>query len=1060
MSDKQRTSFSDREKEVLAMWEQKDIFNKSLKKDAPKGNFVFFEGPPTANGMPGIHHAESRAFKDCIPRFRTMQGYQVDRKGGWDTHGLPVELEVEKRLGFTGKADIEEYGIAKFNEECKKSVWKYLDQWQEFTKRLGFWVDLEKAYVTYYPEYVESLWWVIKQVWDKELLYQDYRVTPHCPRCETSLSSHELSQGYQEVEDPAVYVKFKVTKAIDGSVPENEYLVAWTTTPWTLPANVALAVGEQIVYVKVKKGEEFLWLAQSRVEEATQGDYEIVEERAGSELVGMEYEPLYPFIKDAISNPPLTPPLKGGGTHDNSSQKEAISHVPSSSQGGVGEGSETSPLSKGGLEGGSDKLRAWYVVPADFVSTEDGSGIVHTAVMYGADDFELGTKLGLPKYHLVGLNGHFTDQAGFLSGKFVKGADPLVIKDLIERGLMLLEGKVKHSYPFCWRCKSPVIYYAKDSWYIRMSSLRDQLLAENEKINWEPSHIKDGRFGEWLREVKDWAFSRERYWGTPLPIWVCEECGEKTCVGSFEELKEKTTSSNSFDSSDPSDSSNSFDPHRPYVDEIEIKCDKCNGVSKRVPDVCDVWFDSGCMPYAQWHYPFENKGRIDENVSYPADYISEAIDQTRGWFYTLLAVSTLLGKEQPYKNVVCLGHVLDVKGKKMSKSVGNIVEPLEMMDKYGADAVRWYMYALNQPGESKKFDEKLLAEMVRKNFTILMNVLSFYQMYAVGAAPGGRPVGSEHNSNGQPPGVVPTHILDVWIMSRLNQLIKENTEYLENYKITEPVRNISNFINDLSTWYLRRSRDRFKGGSTSPSPFSKGELGGGSDKQAALMTLQTVLLELSKLMAPFTPFLAEDLYSQVKGSEESVHLDSWPVASAIGGHASGGDQNVLDQMAQTRSIVSKALEARVEAGKNVRQVLAGMKVTLPSGELGAEYVEVLKDEVNVKEVSIEKGEYAVELDIALTPELVREGTVREIIRRINSMRKKAGLSIEDRIELYIQSSEEEVQKAIAEHSETLLNGTLSEKLQTQKAPDNVEAFRVNEFEMELGFISRTHTLSS
>src|SRR3989339_1007350 len=786
MSD--RPNFPQIEEELLKNWEAEKIFEQTLAKDAPKGRFVFFEGPPTANGRPGIHHVEARAFKDCIPRFRTMQGYLVERKAGWDTHGLPVELEVEKQLGFTGKKDIEALGIAEFNKHCKESVWKYLADWQQITRRIGFWLDLEHPYVTYEPAYVESLWWVIKQIWDKGLLYQDYRVTPHCPRCGTSLSSHELAQGYKDVEDPAVFVKFRVTRRADGTMPnpeEPEFLVAWTTTPWTLPANVALAVGEKIRYGKVRYENEFLWIAKDRMTAVGLGAAEIVEEKLGEELVGTEYEPLYPFLNNVILS---EVPLVFGGTGRSEESLSDSEEDPSVVQ-----------RNRLPQDDNKKKTQAWSVVPADFVSTTDGSGIVHTAVMYGADDFDLGTKLGLPKHHLVGLDGKFLSEAGPFAGMFVKDADPKVMEDLETRRLLLKKETITHTYPFCWRCKSPIIYYAKDSWYIRMSGLRDELLKANESIHWEPDYIKDGRFGEWLREVKDWAFSRERYWGTPLPIWICEACGEKSCVGSFKELRERATHG----------VEESFDPHRPFVDEVSLKCDKCSGSMRRVSEVCDVWFDSGAMPFAQWHYPFENKERIEgdsplpeggsrgvgEAPSFPADYISEAIDQTRGWFYTLLAVSVLLGKEAPYKNVICLGHVLDAKGKKMSKSIGNVINPVEVIDQYGADAVRWYMYTVNQPGDPKRFDLKALDEMVKKVFLILWNVLSFYELYA--------------QNQGKTEISVPSiHILDRWVLTRLHTLVRDATADLESYKVTEPARAIGEFVSDLSTWYVRRSRDR------------------------------------------------------------------------------------------------------------------------------------------------------------------------------------------------------------------------------------------------------------
>lgn len=950
-------NFPEKENEVLAFWKENNIFKKTIEKPAPKGSFVFYEGPPTANGKPGIHHAESRAFKDCIPRFKTMQGYKVVRKAGWDTHGLPVELEVEKQLGFTGKAQIEEYGIAKFNAMCKESVWAYKKDWEEFTERLGFWVDFDEAYITYKPEYVESLWWVVKQIWERGLLYKDYRVTPHCPRCGTSLSSHELSQGYKDAKDLSVTAKFKIVGA------ENEYLLAWTTTPWTLPGNVALAVGMAITYAKVKVGEEFLWLAKDLIGSVLPEGGEIMEERKGAELVGKMYEPLYPFMGELVEG----------------EQKERLENT------------------------------AFRVHPADFVTTQDGTGIVHTAVMYGADDFQLGNEVGLPKHHLVNLDGTFVKGTGFFEGRFVADEQVAVdvIKDLAHRGRLFTKAKYEHSYPHCWRCKTKVIYYAKDSWYIRMSELRDELLAQNANIHWEPEHIRDGRFGEWLREVKDWAFSRERYWGTPLPLWESED-GDRICIGSFEELKSLAK--------DPSLVGDTFDPHRPFVDEIILV--KEGKEFTRVLDVCDVWFDSGCMPYAQWHYPFENKELVDSGEAYPADYISEAIDQTRGWFYTLLAVSTLLGRERPYKNVICLGHVLDAEGKKMSKSLGNIVKPMEMIDLYGADAVRWYMYTINQPGEAKRFDEKTLNDMVRKNFTILMNVATFYEMFA---------------DEGVPETVSPTHVLDRWISARLHRLVKDTTERLEKYVVTETVRELSAFIDDLSTWYVRRSRDRMKGEDE-------------GDRLAALATLQSTLITLSKLLAPFAPFFAETLYKQVGGTLESVHLEEWPIADE-----GLFDANVLEEMGRTRSVVSKALERRSDAGINVRQALGGMTVTVPSGEFAFAYQALVMDEVNVKSIEVKKGDYAVELDLVLTPELVREGTVREIIRRVNDLRKKQGLTLEDRIDLYVSGSEDILQ-AVREHETALLQGTLAVSLRTDgDVPATQNVFKANELEITVGF---------
>ncbi|MFH1142404.1 MAG: isoleucine--tRNA ligase [Candidatus Uhrbacteria bacterium] len=933
-----RSNFPKMEEEILKFWEAEKIFEKTLSKDSPQGEFVFYEGPPTANGKPGIHHVEARAFKDIIPRYKTMCGYHVGRKGGWDTQGLPVELEVEKQLGLSCRKEVEEYGIKEYNEKCKESVWKYLDQWIGMTKRIAYWLDIDNAYITYKPEYIESLWWIIKQVWERDLLYQDYKVLPYCTRCGTSLSSHEVAQGYKEVEDPAVYIKFKVKDHADT------FLVAWTTTPWTLISNTALAVGQDVDYVKVKQGNEFLWLARSRAEAALGADFEIIEEVKGSELLGVEYEPLFPYWEEA---------------------RQAA-----------------------GIEG-----KAHYVVAADFVSTEDGSGIVHTAVMYGAEDFELGNEIGLPKFHMIAPDGKFIEGSGPFTRVYVKKADAGITEDLRTRGLLLKEEKITHTYPFCWRCKSPLIYYAMDSWYIRMSSLRDKLLTENDKIHWEPDHIKDGRFGEWLREVKDWAFSRSRYWGTPLPVWCCE-CGHMDCIGSYEELKDKAKQDLDLEN---------FDPHRPFVDDYTIECPKCQKEMRRVEDVCDVWFDSGCMPFAQWHYPFENKELIDSGQQFPGDYISEAIDQTRGWFYTLHAVGILLDKGLVYKNCICLGHLLDSKGKKMSKSIGNVVEPMEQIDKYGADALRWWMYTVNQPGESKNYDERDIDTIVKKLFNILWNVKTFYQMYEQKYGV------SDRNDTRKC-----VNILDQWILSRLNSLIADSTKWLDGYKITEPARAIADFVTDLSTWYVRRSRDRFK---------SENE----QVRTEAMVTLRHCLIEVTKLMAPFTPFISEDIYRQIGGEKQSVHLEDWPVADE-----KLINQDLLDQMDQVRRVVSEALKQREEKQLAVKQPLAkatvrGMKA------LDDSLLELIKDEVNIKEVVFATaGDFAVELDTELTPELKREGYVREIVRKVNGLRKEAGLTIEDSIELYVVSDAEQVQLTLQEHQEAILSGTLAKELKTEK----------------------------
>jgi len=1086
------------EEKVLEFWKENKVFEKSLEKSSPKGEYVFYEGPPTANGKPGIHHLEARAFKDAIPRYKTMRGYHVRRKGGWDTHGLPVELQVEKKLNLNSKKAIEEYGIAQFNKECKESVWEYTDLWSKFTDRIGYWVDQENAYVTYRNDYIESVWNVVKEADNQKLLYKDYKVVPWCPRCGTGLSSHELAQGYMDVKDLSVYVKFKLKNE------ENIYILAWTTTPWTLPGNVALAIGEKMDYVKIKKENEILILAKERLS-VVDGEYEIIEEVKGKDLIGLEYEPLYPYLSNNISD------------------------------------TEKSRLEK-----------AFKVYPASFVTTEDGTGVVHTAVMYGVDDFNLGNEIGLPKHHLVGLDGKFLEGSDFLTGRFVRDEDVAVdiIKDLAHRGILFKKEKYEHSYPHCWRCKTALIYYARDSWYIRMSELKDKLVKENKNINWEPSYIKEGRFGEWLKDIKDWAISRERYWGTPLPVWTCGECKKIEVVGSREDIKSKTkksgnkyfvmrhgestnnvndTVSTSYNNDDPltdlgknevkegalklkdkkinliftspfvrtretseivastlgidkniievddrlhemslpmyegknwslyhNDHSNTeetfykapegnesyndvkkrimsflyemeskyenknilivthgspawlsfagsmgynakqslamvgdfiypknaeafeidftalphdenyeLDFHKPYIDEVEMIC-KCRGKLERTKEVMDVWLDSGCMPFAQDHYPFENKKFVDK--SYPADFICEAIDQTRGWFYTLHAVGVIMGKGNAYKNVICLGHLLDANGKKMSKSLGNVVDPWLMMDKYGADTIRLWMYSVNQPGESKNFDEKTVSELQSKVFNLLYNVLAFYELYRDKDLEEKEYSGSEN-------------ILDKWIISRLSELIENTTKQLDGYKLLEPVRAFREFIDDLSTWYLRRSRERIKDNDTE-----------------AKTTLYFVIKNLIKLMAPFTPFASEDIWQKLKteNDEESVHLTEWPEAMNI-------DGKILEEMKEAREIVTLGLQARQKAGIPVRQPLS--QITILDKKLGDEYIEIMKEELNIKNILfVKEGEEKVEIDTKITEDLKKEGNYRELVRAIQDMRKKDGLSPNDVITLEIATS--------------------------------------------------------
>src|SRR3990167_5407883 len=875
--------FPEMEEEVLKYWEREKVFEKSLQKTKDGKPFVFYEGPPTANAAPGIHHVEARSFKDVIPRFQTMRGRYVLRKAGWDTHGLPVELQIEKQLGISGKKQIESLkstvaeSIAYFNKLCRESVWQFKEEWERLTKRMGYWVDLEHPYITYENSYIESVWGVLKKVWDKKLIYQGHKVVPYCPRCGTALSSHEVAQGYEKVKENSVYLKFKVKDQPDT------YLLSWTTTPWTLPGNVALAVGKDIDYMKVRVGDEFYLLAKDRLpviaipslsrEKQSPGDrhglrprddIEVAAEMKGKDLVGLEYEPLFDITA-----------LK------------------------------------------SEK--SYKVYAADFVTTEEGTGIVHTAVMYGEDDYQLGEKVGLPKHHTVDEEGKFTAdlKAVGLAGKKVKDkeTEQAIVQYLKEKNLLLREEVYEHDYPFCWRCGTALLYYARNSWFIKMSSLRRQLLKNNEGINWVPYYIKEGRFGEWLREVKDWAISRERYWGTPLPFWQCEKCGEYEAVGSLGELRKLSNfavfasgakQSQKQIAARPSGARNDepADLHRPYVDEIKLKCKKCGGDSRRVPEVLDVWFDSGAMPFAQGTDQF------------PADFISEAIDQTRGWFYTLLAVSTLLGKKTPYKNVICLGHVLDAKGEKMSKSKGNIVNPWQAGDKYGFDAIRWYFYSINQPGDPKRFAEVDLQTIVRGRQLILWNIYSYFVTYANA---NNWSAAKKMDKGGK------KHILDEWLLARLQELTNLVTESLTNYDLFRSSRSVEVFIEDFSKWYIRRSRGR-------------------SD-DSFFETTHHVLAELCKLLAPFMPFLSDNIY-QGLGEKGSVHLSEWPKSKKL----TSRENEVLSSTSLLRAEVEKGHAERAKAGRKLRQPLqfvgsaVGMIVEDP--DLSA----ILKDELNVLEV--------------------------------------------------------------------------------------------------------------
>ncbi len=986
------------EERHLKFWREHDIFHKTEETRRGKPEFVFYEGPPTANGKPGVHHVLARSFKDIFLRYRVMRGYHVIRRGGWDTHGLPVEIEVEKKLGFTSKRQIEEYGVAKFNELCRQSVFEYIQDWEKLTERIAFWVDLEKAYVTYHNEYIESVWWILKRFWEQGLIYRGHKVVTYCPRCGTPLADHEVALGYKDTDDPSVYVRLPLKDEPDTA------LLVWTTTPWTLPANVAVAAHPDVTYVKVKRalpdgGEEFLIVAQPLLEKVFRDEtVEIVAEFPGKALDGKRYQPLFTFV------PPDKP--------------------------------------------------AHFVVLADFVTTEDGTGLVHMAPAFGADDMEMARKYDLPVINTVKPDGTIVDAVRPWAGMFFKDADPLIIEDLQKRGLMFRAETYTHSYPFCWRCGTPLLYYARPTWYIRTTERKDRLVALNEKINWVPQHIKHGRFGNWLENNIDWALGRERYWGTPLPVWQCQECGHQHAVGSVAELSEMA-------GRDLSD----LDLHRPYVDEITLACPKCGGQMKRVPELIDVWFDSGAMQVAQWHYPFENQEIFEEQ--HPADYICEAVDQTRGWFYSLHAISTLLFDDVAFKNVVCLGLILDEDGLKMSKSRGNIVDPWDVLNVHGADALRWYFYTAGPPGDSKRFSLNLVGGTVRRFSLTLWNVYAFFTTYA-------SLDGWEPNTATEPAYTE----LDRWLRSELHALTKTVTEAYEAYDALNATRPVEAFVERLSNWYLRRSRRRFWKSASD------------ADKHAAYSTLYEALVTVAKLIAPAMPFMAEELYQNLvrpvtPDAPESVHLADWPAydPAVI-------DETLNREMALVLKLVSLGHAARNKAAIKVRQPLqeAAFAVGRASEQdVVTRYADLLADELNVKRVRVlsgqgeavsyrlkplpkqlgqkykglfpkvrqailaldaetaaqrllagepvavevegqtseilpdevevimeahggltvaSEGAYLAALNTEITPELRQEGLARDFVRWVQNARKEADLDLADRIRLTYQAPEE------------------------------------------------------
>ncbi|MDF2674687.1 MAG: isoleucine-tRNA ligase [Clostridiales bacterium] len=1008
--------FVDMEKDVLKLWEEKDIIQKSFDSNQDGEYFTFYDGPPTANGKPHIGHVITRVIKDIIPRYKVMKGYKVLRKAGWDTHGLPVELEVEKALGISGKPQIEEYGVEDFIKKCKDSVFTYSKEWKEMSERLGYWVDMENPYVTYHNDYIESVWWALKQIWEKDLLYKGFKVVPYCPRCGTALSSHEVAQGYKDVKDSSVYVKFKLKD-------EDKYILVWTTTPWTLPSNVALAVNKKYIYVEVLHENQHLILAKELLGRLN-GEYELVREFKGEELIGKDYEQMFKF------------------------------HTP--------------------------EKKAFYIVHGDFVTLSDGSGIVHIAPAFGEDDNMLGKQYDLPLVNLVDVEGKFKEEVEPWKGMPVKKADSKIIDYMKENGILYKTENFTHSYPFCWRCDTALLYYPRDSWFIRMSALREKLVDNNNKINWYPETLGTLRFGNFLENVIDWGISRERYWGTPLPIWECE-CGHRECVGSIEELKNKGI-----------DVPENIELHKPYIDEVKLACPHCGKPMKRVSEVIDCWFDSGSMPFAQHHYPFENKELFEQN--FPANFISEAVDQTRGWFYTLHAISTVIFERNSFENCIVLGHVLDKNGQKMSKHKGNVISPTVVLENEGADATRWYFYTGSAPWLPSRFSEDAVQEAQRKFISTLWNVYSFYVLYA--DIDKFDPTKYEDFVSG--------NIMDKWVMSRLNTLVKNVDDHLNGYRITQGALAIEEFTDELSNWYVRRNRARFWGKELT------------DDKVGAYVTLYRVLKTVSLIAAPFIPFITEELYQNLvvaldSSAPESVHLCPWPQYNAglINSDLEG-------EMEEAYRIVKLGRSARNAAIIKNRQPLSKMLISAKT--LPEYYGEIIKDELNIKEVEFGadvskyvnfeikpnlpvigktygklipaiknviasfdqmelaqkvkgeeavivnigdvqvelnsenllvtmqglegyafagEGQIGVVLDTLISDELREEGNIREIISKIQNMRKESGFEVSDKINLYVEGNSmlEDIIKRFADY---IQKETLAAKIEYNVAREYTE----------------------
>ena len=1019
-------NFVEREKQVEKFWEDNQIFEKSMKVREENPSYVFYDGPPTANGKPHIGHVETRVIKDMIPRYRTMKGYQVPRKAGWDTHGLPVELEVEKKLGLDGKDQIEKYGVEPFIEQCKESVWKYEGMWEDFSHTVGFWADMKNPYVTYHNDYIESEWWALKEIWKKGLLYEGHKIVPYCPRCGTPLSSHEVAQGYKDVKERSAVVRFKVKG-------EDAYILAWTTTPWTLPSNVALCVNPDEDYVKVTSKGYTYYMAAALVDTVLGEGAEILEHYQGKDLEFKEYEPLFPYAEKRIGN-----------------------------------------------------KKAYYVVCDTYVTLTDGTGVVHIAPAFGEDDSKVGHRYDLPFVQLVNEKGEMTEETPW-AGTFCKKADMAVLQALEDKDLLFDAPLFEHSYPHCWRCDTPLIYYARETWFIRMTAVKEDLIRNNNTINWIPESIGKGRFGDWLENVQDWGLSRNRYWGTPLPVWQCE-CGHQDCIGSIEELKEKADNC-------PDD----IELHRPYIDAVTIKCPKCGKEMHRVPEVIDCWFDSGSMPFAQHHYPFENKEIFEKQ--FPAQFISEAVDQTRGWFYSLLAISTLLFNKAPYENVIVLGLVQDENGQKMSKSKGNAVDPFDALQTYGADAIRWYFYTSSAPWLPSRFAGKTVVEGQRKFMGTLWNTYAFFVLYANIDNFDATKYSLEYDK---------LAVMDKWLLSRLESTVKAVDDNLANYRIPEAAKALQSFVDDMSNWYVRRSRERF---------WAKGME---QDKINAYMTLYTALVTVAKAAAPMIPFMTEDIYQNLVKSidasaPESIHLCDFPEV-----HENWIDPKMEEDMADLLEIVVMGRAARNTANIKNRQPIGTMYVK-SEFQLSEFYKEIIEDELNVKEVVFKDdiadfisysfkpqmrtvgpkygkllnkiktvlseldgnkamaelkstGELKLDidgqeivlleedllidmaqmegyvsesdhtitvvLDTNLTPELIEEGFVRELVSKIQTMRKEAGFEVMDKIRVYAKDNDKIVD-IMKNHGDEIKSEVLAEDIVTGETKGYEKEWNIN-----------------